>query len=284
MTLDLTPGLLQEHIPNVIIQVDDETPLIDKILPYFRDTARTVTAIVGDIDPLPLTEEQKEIITRAVVMHAFAEAVPAIDLVLTPTGFGVVSTNTVAPASGDRITRLVTSLRATAAELLIQFTDILRTLPEWRDTVAGKQFCLTFLTSLRHAIPYIGADTPLTIHTLHAAYTRVIPIAARFEAALAEEYLGTPLMDHLLRIHLEGDTAHLPVVTAIREADTRYIAAHLEGDTYRCPDPHELYHSARPILAALPRYPEINRIWEDTMKEKLTPVPFKNKTQGGFFF
>ena len=52
---------------------------------------------------------------RAVCLRAAYEAVPAMDLVITPTGFGIVSNQTTAPASRDRVEALREQLRRDAS-------------------------------------------------------------------------------------------------------------------------------------------------------------------------
>ena len=48
---------------------------------------------------------------RVVVTKAYADALPSLDIVVTPTGIGVVNTETIAPASKERVERLVKPLR-----------------------------------------------------------------------------------------------------------------------------------------------------------------------------
>lgn len=57
-----------------------------------------------------LPEEIKNNIASLISLQAFANAIPFLDLILTPTGFGVVSTDTLAPASKDRVDRLLSKV------------------------------------------------------------------------------------------------------------------------------------------------------------------------------
>lgn len=52
---------------------------------------------------------------RTVCLRAAYEAVPAMDIVITPTGFGIVSNQTTAPASRDRVEALREQLRRDAS-------------------------------------------------------------------------------------------------------------------------------------------------------------------------
>lgn len=285
MTIELTPALVARYIPNVILEVEGEQPLVEKLVPFFRSAAGRMSLDTGDIDYM--ADEHKDILVHACVKEAFSDAVPSLDLVLTPTGFGVVSTTDIAPASKERIQRLVDSLRHDAAELFIRFIDICRTYPEWRQSFHGRQLCSTFLTSLRDVERFMpSSDIPQPRFSEYTSmHRRISAIAARFERTLADNYLGFPLMKALLDGYCSGqyDASH-PLVSMIREADFRYVAAHLDGDQYRCPDPHETWHAAAPMISALKQFPELYKLWDDTMGEKFKPAPFKNTTPGGFFF
>lgn len=302
--MQLTPELVKKYIPNTLIEVDGEQSLFDKLLPFFDSAVLLLTGIVGDMDCM--AEEHKDILLHVCVKKAFATAIPSLDIVVTPTGFGVVSTNTIAPASKDRVSRLIDTLHREAAELLIQFIDAARTYPEWRESVHGQRFCSTFLT-LRDAVtldPSCAADCSLLCDT----YFRLAGIALRFESALAENYLGSEVMTRLkaetVRTRYIASTGATTatmengqqttenkiqnstfyILNCVSSAELAYIRRHIDGDPYRCPDEHELWHSARPILAELRFYPDIYRLWQDTMAQKFKPQPFKNKTPGAFCF
>lgn len=274
--LQLTPELVKKYIPNTLMEVDGEQSLFDKLLPFFDSAALLLSGIVGDIDFM--ADGHRDILLHACVKKAFATAIPSLDIVVTPTGFGVVSTNTIAPASKDRVSRLIDSLHHEAADLLIQFIDVARTYPEWRESAHGKRFCLTFLT-LRDAVtldPSCAANCSLLCDT----YFRLAGIALRFESALAENYLGNEVMTRL-----KADTSQLTTLhSQLKTCEIAYIRRHIDGDPYRCPDSHELWHYARLILAELRFYRDIYRLWQDTMAQKFKPQPFKNKTPGAFCF
>lgn len=62
-------------------------------------------ALYEQVDTLP--EEVVRQLELIVSLRAFTEAIPFLDLILTPTGFGIVSNEHIAPASKDRVDRLV---------------------------------------------------------------------------------------------------------------------------------------------------------------------------------
>ena len=80
---------------------------------------------------------------RAVRMYVCSKAlwlaVPHLDLVLTPTGFGVVSTQNVAPASAERVANLRNTLSHTADSAFDNMLDYGRSLVNWRATARGRE-------------------------------------------------------------------------------------------------------------------------------------------------
>ena len=100
---------LRELVPNVFATVKGETPLSAKIAPFVSSAEQwiisTFTSMEGmrqiclldDGTPIKVTVE------RAVVCEAMRTAIPSLDIVITPNGFGVVSNQNIAPASKERV-------------------------------------------------------------------------------------------------------------------------------------------------------------------------------------
>lgn len=64
-----------------------------------------------------LTEAAQHHLATAICLRAAHQAVPQMDLVLTPTGFGIVSNQNTAPASRERVTALSEQLRHDACRM-----------------------------------------------------------------------------------------------------------------------------------------------------------------------
>ena len=75
-------------------------------------------------------------------------AVPSLDLVLTPNGFGIVSNTNVVPASKERIERLQASLEAERDCNLEQLLLRLASRNDWQQSSQGKYFAATLFPSL----------------------------------------------------------------------------------------------------------------------------------------
>lgn len=288
MQIPVTRQTVEKYIPNILIDTDGEQSLYDKLTPYIDVSWSLLSNETGDIDYMD--DSHKDILVNACIKKAFATAIPSLDLVITPTGFGVVSTNALAPASKDRVSRLVESLHSESASLFAQFIAVCRTYPEWRESEQGRRFCMTFLTM--DDVMAINSKYAANCSLLCTTYYRLSGMALTFERELAENYLGDEVLTRLLEISVDNtqlttDNAQLTTVrliSLIKTAELAYLKKHINGDTYRCPDSHEIWHAAAPVLSALKSSPEIYQLWKDTMEEKFQPEPFQNNTQGGFFF
>ena len=112
--------------------------MIRQIALYFIEAARVVASIVSPAlmlmaENVTLSEKTtdedvalgKEI-RKFIAVKAYMLALPHLDLVLTATGFGVVSNQNVAPASADRVERLRRSLTAQLCECLDNLREMIR--------------------------------------------------------------------------------------------------------------------------------------------------------------
>lgn len=102
------------------------------------------------IDAEPITENYDRLVSLRrylvglVCSMAFWDAMPQLDLVLTPTGFGVVSNANVAPASSERVQALRNQMRRQGLRYLEESLDILRLF----DVPAKSKLCGRFFRTL----------------------------------------------------------------------------------------------------------------------------------------
>lgn len=66
--------------------------------------------IFDDIADRPDPSTAKVTMARIVAFDAFRSAIPHLDIILTPNGFGIVNNSNIAPASKKRVERLINSL------------------------------------------------------------------------------------------------------------------------------------------------------------------------------
>ena len=116
---------LRRYLPNAFDTVEGETTFYEKIMPWLDQAERWVfTQFIGDdfapeLLAMEETEPLRTCATLVVVHEAFMRAVPSLDLVLTPNGFGIVSNQNITPASPHRISRLLGSLE-TSRDIAIE--------------------------------------------------------------------------------------------------------------------------------------------------------------------
>lgn len=125
MKLIKTDAQLRSHIPHIIASVKGETPFIER-LTLFLDLAEdwvkttftgesTFNTICGYTDSNPL----KITTSRLVVAEALRRAIPSLDIVLTPNGFGVVNTS----FFFDAVALLFCIVSAAISSFLVNFAD-----------------------------------------------------------------------------------------------------------------------------------------------------------------
>ena len=145
---------LRKYIPNLFATAQGETPFFDRLLPWLETAERWLfSQFVGDgyADTfLSLDgDEPVRLTAAAVVVHeAFMRAVPSLDLVLTPNGFGIVSNQNVAPASRDRVARLVASLETSRDNAIEQLVGYLLREEEWYQSAIRQWFTATLFPNI----------------------------------------------------------------------------------------------------------------------------------------
>lgn len=72
-----------------------------------------------------LTDELKRLVSEAACMRVAYNLIPQLDLVITPTGFGIVSNQNTAPASRERVAALREEIRHIASDKYYDFLEAL---------------------------------------------------------------------------------------------------------------------------------------------------------------
>lgn len=277
MNIELTEELIQSVLPNTLITVDEEIPLSARIEPYVKDSVRWLESLViGDVQ---LPPELEEMAVRAVILRAVIHAVPALDLVVTPTGFGVVSADGLVPASKERIERLISSLSADLNYTVLNLQQKCIGCVDWRESARGKWYCSTFY-------PYLADASSLTKEgqDLFQVYKTARGIAEQFENTLAEEYLGYDLMDFLRSDFYTTSGKYCNLISLIHGGICQYVVQNIKSRNSGCPNPHTPWHFAESILRLVRQDKKLHKIWKDTMGKKFEVEPFQNTRKGAFFF
>lgn len=116
----------------------------EKVEPHFASTYDECKAdVLGDVGVSAVEGEQNPTLTedvkRWVAIRAFLSVFRQLDLVLTPTGFGVVSTQQMAPASKPRVDALVGHLRDSALRAHGQLLESLCSVDGWGTTAQAAE-------------------------------------------------------------------------------------------------------------------------------------------------
>lgn len=127
---------LRQYIPNALVTVSGEQSLYDKLQVELQLSETWFARIFGVVESTPTA-------CKIIATDAFIRAIPSLDLVLTANGFGIVSNNTIAPASRDRVDRLLSSLEQNRDFAIDQLLHELLQSAEWRTTPQGKFFTAT---------------------------------------------------------------------------------------------------------------------------------------------
>ncbi len=276
MVLKVTDDFVRSVLPNILITVDEEIPIASRIEPYFKDAVQWVEKkVLGSFD---LPEQLQSKAARVVVLHACSRAIPALDIVVTPSGLGVVSSDRLVPASKERIERLIKHLSEDAIFAIMDLQSCCINYPEWRDTKIGKWYCSTFYPYLfdAHQLTKEGQD-------VFDVYKQARAIAEQFENALEREYLGHELMQ-ILRDDFYGEQIHHRIISNLHDGIFRHVLLNIHSRSSRCPDEHVPWHFAESILNMVKQDKKLRKIWKDSMGKKFDVEPFKNTRKGGYFF
>lgn len=224
MKLITTDAQLRAHIPNIIASVKGEVPFIER-LALFLDLAEdwvktiftsesTFNTICGYTD----SNNIKILCSRLVVADALRRAIPSLDIVLTPNGFGVVNTSNLAPASKPRVDRLVGSMLAHRDDCIAALLPELVGASKWLTSSQADFFGSTLFPDLG-IVDAVGSIQG----SRWKKYLELRPQVIDLEASLAEEWLSPELLSALRSQNLRGD------LTEKRNVIVRQVKAQILG-------------------------------------------------------
>lgn len=191
---------LLQYIPNVVETVEGETPLFDKIRPQLEITEQWLhDTIVGDT---LIDEGKNRMVCTIIACEAFRRSVPSLDLILTPNGFGIVSNSNVAPASKERIERLVASLGDLRDKALAALLNVLRQDSTWLQSTQGQWLASSFFVLPDEDTT--AASAAVRTDDKWEGFLMLREKARPIEQAIAENWLGQALTARL-RATLAGD-------------------------------------------------------------------------------
>nr|WP_290393357.1 DUF6712 family protein [uncultured Duncaniella sp.] len=229
--------------------------------------------MIGALEP---SGQALNLVEKVIVFKAFSLAVPSLDLSLSPSGFAVINTDGRAPASKERVERLIASINSFVDQNLDALVFLLYSYESWRNSDIGQWWLATFIPNLNEVWRFRSMSDVMTTYRTMRSH------ALRFEQEVEENYLGSVI--NVLRNQQYFLSDLTPLVSKIREAELRYIGFHMRDQKAKCPDDHEVWHLIRPLLEQLKSYPDLYSRWQAEIGVRFKPEPFKNDVKGGYYF
>jgi len=193
MKLITTDEQLRLLIPNVLATVEGEPTLIEKLYPYLETAEQWAIdtfvpeAIFNEIaesDSTSPNERFRFPLEKLVACHAYMTAIPSLDLVLTPNGFGIVSNQNIVPASRERVDALITSLESQRDAAIEALILRLSSRTDWCESSQGKYFAATMF-------PFLSLCRRLAIREhLWDSYQQLHERLIKIENVLADTYFS----------------------------------------------------------------------------------------------
>lgn len=217
-------------------------------------------------------QQQYQDIVAVGIAEALLRAIPSLDIVLTPNGFGIVSTNNITPASKPRIDRLIGSMLSHRDDCIAALLPELVGASQWLKSPQSDFFGATLFPDLG-IVDALGGATGSRWEKYLELRSQVIDL----EASLTEEWLSPELMSALRSENLRGD------LTEKRSEIVRQVKAQIVGYLRS-----GSFNSRR--LADIVNYIRLNESdfaeWYGSKTAELfAPPVFKNiKKSSGFFF
>lgn len=183
---------LRKYVPNALVTVTGEQSLFDKIKVELEISDAWFERTFGlEAFPDTVTEKMNDMACKIVASDAFVRAIPSLDLVLTPNGFGVVSNNTIAPASKERVERLIESLEISRDFAIEELLHDLMLSDIWKTSEQGR-FFLTTLFQTPMSMPYEMRRNKAWDNWLKYRTQLILT-----EQELAEKYISTEVYEQL---------------------------------------------------------------------------------------
>ena len=183
----------KKRFESVVLSATSSTAHVFEMLqPHLEETEQNLKSeLLGSFD-YTTVEGLESIVVRLVCLRTYYEQIPHLDLVLTPTGFGVVSNENVAPASPDRVKALRKQVKDACDDALdAAIWAMLGT--DWAKTISGRIHVNSLFFTARDLRSYAGMPNAHRSDLLE----RLVQIAE------AEEYIRRTISSEFFEALLE---------------------------------------------------------------------------------
>ena len=274
MNLITSDEQLRMLIPHVFATVEGEPTLFEILYPFLETAEQWAIETFVSEDVFPqLTEAEVAPLTKLVAYHAYMSAVPSLDLVLTPNGFGIVSNTNVVPASKERIDRLLVSLESERDHNIEQLILRLSSRPEWRQSQQGKYFASTMF-------PFLSLCHRLAIREhIWDSYQKLHDRLIKIESVLADTYFSHEQMavfrNHVITQLRTAKPLEEQVIRTLQSLEMMLVS---EMQVH----PQSFYD----LVNIIREHEEVFPAWRSSSVAALfTPKVFENKKKsGGYWF
>ena len=268
---------LRQYLPNVFATVKGEVSLFDKVkvdidlAQNWAVNTFTGEVLFSDICSRSADDPLRILSAKLIVTEALRRAIPSLDVVLTPNGFGVVSNQNIAPASKERVDRLIGSLADYRDECIANLLPALVGATQWLTSSQAAFFGETMFPDLAITDQVKGTGSKWE------RYLALRPKILDIEASLAEEFFSPELMVRLKKEVLRK--THTADIARVINAIRGQVVDLLNGGSIRMRDMIDVVNHIR-------RYPNLFPEWHASETAKLFAPPiFKNKKESrGYFF
>ncbi len=271
---------LRKLLPPAMATVMGEAKLIDKMAPFLETRFTWLAENFADPETMANFTDIAFFASRLLAVRAFIDAIPSLDVVLSPNGFGVVDTNSLSPASKERVAALLNSLEPQAVKLESSLLDhlwsiqifiqanqgnsekveklkVLSIADRWRETI----ICMPSVLK-----PFMSVD----------ACRAILPVVAAAEHRLEREVTGEVILSEFRQRSwlLSRNDAHRCFRLCLE-----YIREFLNGDS-------NLHDYECRIINAIEKDSSLKKIWLDSDAGRLWRMPgFRNKKKSsGYVF
>ena len=285
MRLIHTNDQLYSLLPNIMTVVKGERPVIDKIVPFIDASEKWLIdnfcpkEIFDDIADRPDPSTAKVTMARIVAFDAFRSAIPHLDIILTPNGFGIVNNSNIAPASKERVERLINSLLDNRDNEIESLLSLLPKETGWTSSDQGRFFASTMFPNID-----VTTRLPKVSCGRWEQYLTVRETLQVMEDFFARQYLSKPLLQ-VFRDEVQTGAyrspLHIHACNIIRAIEIRCL---------RTPDPtsamHFEHYYLTDIVNSIKQNPDDFAEWHASETAKLyEPAIFENKKcDKGYWF
>ncbi len=269
MTIIINQEIFEKAVPSMRNATDE---VFNAIAQHLDEAKAEVTNLIGTLTTEEQTEELLNRATHLACLIAAHRAMPHLDLVLTPTGFGVVSNQNVAPASRERVATLAERLRRDKSierDLLI--FELLKT--SWTATPQAAALINSLLWC-----PMMCRRSGVTLEgkqVYHEEQEQLWPRIAEAEHIIAES-ISPELYTALIKRQYSGGEEDR-LYTLLQEKCRRIIATILYGGKIRL-QMTDLLDTVRKNRDLLPEYGSSSTAAAHDF------APYENQKKDGTFF